>query len=476
MGITVLNKNTLIYVFSILFLLVNQILISYDFIWLSILPLVLIVFLLSLFSHDKLFFLCVFVTPLSVTLSQLDIGASISLPSEPLLFFVTLLFLFNQLYKSSFDKKAFFHPLTILIVLHIIWLFITSITSEMPIVSFKFLIARLWFIIPCYFFLLELFKKPENYSVFHWSYIFPLSIVIVFSTFRLWIAGFDDDFSQSAMTPFYPSHTSYGAIIAMLSPYIIFIGLKKTQKQWVKLCSLVLLSLFCIAIILSYSRAVRISIPIAALIYLSVLLKIRFRTILIIGFVFIGFLYSMKNEILIELQKNKQDSSEELVENFQSISNISTDDSNIERLNRWAAAISMFKERPIWGWGPGTYQFQYAPFQSSTNITLISTNAGDLGNAHSEYISPLAETGLIGGVIFWLIALYAVSLGYKIVYECENHEIKLLAISTLLGLSTYLVHGFLNNYLDIEKAAIPFWSFLAILASIDLYHKRSEGI
>jgi putative inorganic carbon (HCO3(-)) transporter len=214
-----------------------------------------------------------------------------------------------------------------------------------------------------------------------------------------------------------------------------------------------------------------VSIPAAGLLYLALLLKIKFRTLLFVGLVFIGGLYSTKNEILIELQKNKQDSSEELVENFQSISNISTDDSNTERLNRWAAAISMLKERPIFGWGPGTYQFQYAPFQSSANITLISTNAGDLGNAHSEYISPLAETGIFGGILFGSIALYALYLGFSLVSQCNSVDVRLLTISTLLGLTTYLTHGFLNNYLDSEKAAVPFWAFLAILTSIDLYHK-----
>ena len=471
MFITERNKAIAVYALSISFLLLNQLLIGLGFIWFSIVPLILIIVLLSLFSFDKLLFLCVFVTPLSVTLSQLDIGTSISLPSEPLLLFVTILFLFNQLYKSTFDRKAFSHPLTILIIVHLIWLLITSITSEMPVVSFKYLISRLWFIIPCYFFLLELFKKPENFGRFHWSYILPLSIVIAFSTIRLWLAGFDDEFSQSAMTPFYPNHTSYGAIITVFLPFILFTGLKKGQSGWIKFGSGVLFLIFSIAIVLSYSRAVWLSIPAAGLLYLALLLKIKFRTLLFVGLVFIGSLYSMKNEILIELQKNKQDSSEELVENFQSISNISTDDSNTERLNRWAAAISMLKERPIFGWGPGTYQFQYAPFQSSANITLISTNAGDLGNAHSEYISPLAETGILGGILFGSIALYALFLGFSLVYQCNSLDIRLLTISTLLGLATYLTHGFLNNYLDSEKAAVPFWAFLAILTSIDLYHK-----
>ena len=56
----------------------------------------------------------------------------------------------------------------------------------------------------------------------------------------------------------------------------------------------------------------------------------------------------------------------------------------------------MFVERPIAGWGPGTYQFEYAPFQTAELRTQISTNNADLGNAHSEYLGPLAEQGLFG--------------------------------------------------------------------------------
>ena len=42
----------------------------------------------------------------------------------------------------------------------------------------------------------------------------------------------------------------------------------------------------------------------------------------------------------------------------------------------------------------------------------------------------------------------------------------------LLGLITYWVHGFLNNFLDIEKASGPVWTFCAVLVSLDLYYKN----
>jgi hypothetical protein len=44
-----------------------------------------------------------------------------------------------------------------------------------------------------------------------------------------------------------------------------------------------------------------------------------------------------------------------------------------------------------------------------------------------------------------------------------------------LGFITYVVHGTLNNYLDLDKANVPFWGFMALLVAIELYHKdKSE--
>ena len=39
-----------------------------------------------------------------------------------------------------------------------------------------------------------------------------------------------------------------------------------------------------------------------------------------------------------------------------------------------------------------------------------------------------------------------------------------------MGLTTYFVHGFLNNFLDQDKVAAPFWGFTAILVVLDVYY------
>ncbi|MBL4735361.1 MAG: O-antigen ligase family protein [Flavobacteriales bacterium] len=349
---------------------------------------------------------------------------------------------------------------------------VTVLTSEMPIVSIKYFISRLWFVIPFYFLALQVFKNYSNIKKFMWAYIIALLLVIGYTSVGLWQTGFDEQLSQSVMTPFFPSHTSYGAVIAMFLPFAIFGALRSRTLNVSKRASIAITFIFASAILFSYSRAVWVSLPAALGLFFILKFRIKPRTIAITALAFIGLLFINMDDIIMSMAQNKQDSSEEFVENFQSISNITTDDSNTERLNRWSSAISMFMERPIVGWGPGTYQFQYAPFQEAKNLTLISTNAGDLGNAHSEYIGPMSEGGLLAGLTMISIIVYFIYLGIRLSLFAQEERIRLLALSILLGMSTYCVHGFLNNYLDIDKASVPFWGFMAILTALDLYHAR----
>ena len=62
-------------------------------------------------------------------------------------------------------------------------------------------------------------------------------------------------------------------------------------------------------------------------------------------------------------------------------------------------------------------------------------------------------------------------IGYRLVYTVKDKSVKILTISILMGISTYFVHGFFNNFLSTDKASVPFWGFLAMLVCLDLYFK-----
>ena len=63
-------------------------------------------------------------------------------------------------------------------------------------------------------------------------------------------------------------------------------------------------------------------------------------------------------------------------------------------------AVRMFMDKPWVGHGPGTYMFLYAPYQRPSEKTIISTNGGNRGNAHGEYLSALCESGALGLLTF----------------------------------------------------------------------------
>jgi len=57
---------------------------------------------------------------------------------------------------------------------------------------------------------------------------------------------------------------------------------------------------------------------------------------------------------------------------------------------------------------------------------------------------------------------------FNLYYKLEDKEMKIVVLSLFLGLVTYFVHGFVNDFLDSDKAGVPFWGFVAILVSIDM--------
>jgi O-antigen ligase len=134
----------------------------------------------------------------------------------------------------------------------------------------------------------------------------------------------------------------------------------------------------------------------------------------------------------------------------------------------------MFAERPVFGFGPGTYQFEYAPYQHSNEKTLISTNFGDKGNAHSEYIGPLAESGILGMFSMLGILVFTVLTGLRVYKLAEEKEVKMMSMAILLGLIAYFFHGTMNNFLDTDKASVPFWGFIAIIVALDLYYLKKD--
>ncbi len=457
------------------FAVLNAILIAFEFYYAPILPVLLFVMLLAFFALDKLILLIVFLTPLSVNLTDIGLGVGLTLPTDPLLFGALLIFLLKLFAERKFDKGIADHPITLAIIINIAWIAVTTVTSEMPLVSLKYFVSRLWYVTAFFFLMTQLFRDFKNIKLFLAMYLTSFIGIICYTIIHHGMYGFMEQPAHWVMSPFFNDHTSYGAVLAMFYPLLIALTFSSNYSKSWKLVFFGVLVLFSVALILSYTRAAWVSLIGALGVYLVMRFRVRFTTIMAIGGVFLIALFLSWDTIIMKLEKNRQDSSAELTEHIQSITNISTDASNLERLNRWSAAWRMFKERPFVGWGPGPYMFQYAPFQLSDEKTIISTNAGDAGNAHSEYIGPLSESGVFGTLSFLIVIICVIYYAVMLYPRMKNKEHRLYMVNMFLGLITYLIHGLLNNFLDTDKASAPFWGFIAAIVAFEVYHLNEKS-
>jgi hypothetical protein len=148
-----------------------------------------------------------------------------------------------------------------------------------------------------------------------------------------------------------------------------------------------------------------------------------------------------------------------------------------ERLNRYSCAWRMAADRPGAGFGPGTFQFQYLPYQKKDALTRISisepitergpANYGRGGGAHSEYLQALAELGWPGCLLWLLLVLFSLRQGIRSYWQ--TREVKWLLLS--LALFSFFLHALVNNFLHDARMAALVWGIVALLAGRERVRK-----
>ncbi len=439
------------------------------------LPVFFAVLLVVIYSFDKIIYLIALFAPLSLTLSEImpGFGFDMYLPTEPLILGLLVVFILKLIYERGYDSNILTHPVSLVIYINLIWIFLTSLTSTMPVVSIKFLFARIWFVAVLYFLTTKLFSEGKNIEKYIWLYVFSLIIVIFYTLNRhLGYGLWNKEVANFVCNPFYKDHTSYGAALAMYLPFLMMFSFAGFVSGKEKFFAVVALIILFVGFVLSYTRAAWLSFIVAGAVFVVIKLKIRFKPLFITFVTVVVLFFVFQNQILMSLEQNSEQSSANLKTHLSSMSNITSDASNLERINRWSCAIRMFEDKPFFGFGPGTYMFQYAPFQLNENRTIISTNSADGGNAHSEYLGPLAESGVLGLLTFLLIVGTVVYTAVHTYMRLTDYRLKSIVLAALTGLVTYYIHGFLNNFLDTDKLSVPFWGFTAMIVAIDIYSRN----
>jgi O-antigen ligase len=130
-------------------------------------------------------------------------------------------------------------------------------------------------------------------------------------------------------------------------------------------------------------------------------------------------------------------------------------------------AIQMFRQKPVLGWGLGTFPVVHPEFRSFYTNFFVN-------EAHNDYLQLLAEMGLLGfGLMVWfLIVLYR-----RAVRKIGNWTTDVSSAVTLactLGFTGILVHSLFDFNLQIPANAAIFYVFCSIAAGPALLQRSRQ--
>jgi len=133
------------------------------------------------------------------------------------------------------------------------------------------------------------------------------------------------------------------------------------------------------------------------------------------------------------------------------------------RLQLWRATWEMFSSSPLLGIGLGRYYTFFPDFYPGPPEAWRQFNV-NRGNAHSIYIQPLAEQGLLGFLSFLLLIGVILTIAFKMLKGETEKERLWLGLSITIALITWLTLGLFHHIAyDLRSLEIFFWIFSAFL-------------
>ncbi len=137
-------------------------------------PFALLIIYISIYHTKYVFLFILFATPLSINIEEFVTSVGLYVPTEPLLFGLLLLVILYQLRSNFIPTFVFKNEIIWAIGIYLAWIFISACMSTHPLVSFKFLLVKLWYVVPLIGFGAHIYTFPKSTiclpKLFYWVY------------------------------------------------------------------------------------------------------------------------------------------------------------------------------------------------------------------------------------------------------------------------------------------------------------------
>jgi len=433
---------------------------------LLVVPAVFPLIYLAIADFKKIYFSLLFLIPLSFEF-QVTESLGTDLPTEPLMVGLMLTLVFYYIKNArKIDFSFFKNPVMIFLGIHIFWIFLTSTTSLIPSFSFKFLLAKIWYVFSFTMATATFIKCKEDFKKLFWVLFIPMTFTVIWGLIRHSFTSFHFDEINHSIVPFYRNHVVYANLLSIFLPFIFLARTwykSGTNKRRILNIGILI---FLAGIYFAYTRAAYLAVFAMMGAYFIINFKAMKLALLtsVIGVIFIFSFITNENYYLKYSPSVKTVSQHGLSDIIDATLN-GKDVSSMERIYRWIAAIHMANDRPITGFGPNGFVPNYKNYTVFIFETWISENEENSG-VHNYFLMTLVEQGIAGLLIFVSLLFAFFIFGENLFHSIKDKELKANTKAVMLSMVAIVVSLVFSDMIEVDKTGSFFFINLALIVLI----------
>jgi O-antigen ligase len=443
----------------------------FDFYYLFALPAVFLLVYLTVVNFRAVFFILMATLPMSVEY-EFPNGFGTDLPSEPLtvgLMVVYILYLCRTAKQQVFHLYWWRHPITVVLLMHLGWIFMSVLFSQSPGLSVKFLLAKIWYLASFYFLAGVVFKDRRSILLFVKCVFWPLLVAVLVTLVRHSLLGFSFKDVNYALSPYFRNHVNYACMLALFFPFVLLLFRQSRQGSVVKIVVGLGILVFVVGIILSYTRTAQLAVLASVGYYFVVHFRLTRLVLMVASVGVVGFIaYGLvnKNNYIGYAPKFKKTITQSNYSNLIDATSKLEDISTMERAYRWVAGFNMVWAKPWTGFGPNNFYDHYQSYTVTGFKTYVSKNPEHSG-IHCYYLMTGVEQGLPGLFFFLLVCFYALIWGEGVYHAAKDKLDRQVVLACLLSFVTILLIVAINDLIETDKIGAFFFLNLAVLVNMD---------
>lgn len=430
---------------------------------LYVLPGVITLLLFLLVDLRKIFLLLMLMMPLSM---EIDLGvASTDFPTEPLMILLTLsAFLYFRMHPNALSEQFTKHPIIRFLKLHIAWIFVAALFSLVFLVSFKFFLAKIWYVTVFVFLTGLLIKNDEDFKPIFWCILIPLTFVVIRAVYLHWTYDFGFRMVNKTMVPYFRNHVNYAVFLVVFLPYMWYARRWVTKGTLTSLFYHLSFVVILVGIWFSYTRAAYACILFIPIFYY--IFKLRLSSLLaILGLIVVtlGILYYSQDYRFLDFAPDYETTvyhhklNDHIAATF-----AGKDVSFMERIHRWVAAINMSQDNFWTGFGPGNFYAYYKTYAIADFQTYVSDNPEKSG-VHNYFLMILVEQGIFGLLFFLAFVMTIFVSGENLYRDTKDKDKREFIMVIMLSLGFIVLNLFVSDLLEVDKIGPVFFMNVAML-------------